>query len=259
MFDPQDLSEYMMAHLDSSPEDVQNNLKLFQSFKRVYDQNPALVSELLGLEQNNGQGALRLGHVNYVVGLVTERIPLLITNISRGRSQIFLPCAGATPIWVIGRDPGQASLVVRDGRLSRCHAAIHYDKSSGFMVSDLGSKNGTHVNGVRMLYNSTLQDGDHVRLGGFSFRFAEATEFRRPPAPDQRIIRQIEGASIPPTTPIQTSEPVPEAQNAPNLDETIQFMRRSPHEPKPPSPQRRQHNDATTDTLDNDALHNGNG
>lgn len=232
MLDPKALSEYALAHLDSSPEDVQRNLNLFQSFKRVYDQNPALVTEILNLDQPTGQPALRLGHLNYVLGLITDRQPLLVTNLLRGRSQVFLHPSGPFPVWTIGRDPHRVALSVRDRRLSRCHAAIHYEQTHGFQIHDLGSTNGTYVNGVRVRHGYALQDGDHVRLGSLNFRFFSAAEFRRSPPLSPEVLQLLEGHTVPPTSPITEAEETPSGGQKPgdasNLDETVHFLRRRP-------------------------------
>ncbi|MEM1308903.1 MAG: hypothetical protein AAGF98_05265, partial [Cyanobacteria bacterium P01_H01_bin.153] len=49
MFDPKVLSEYALSHMDASAESIQNSLNLFQVFKRLYEQNPALLSEILNM------------------------------------------------------------------------------------------------------------------------------------------------------------------------------------------------------------------
>lgn len=63
---------------------------------------------------------------------------------------------------VIGRGRG-ADLVVAESTMSREHAAIAFD-DQGCFVEDLGSTNGTKVNGERR-DRSRLQDGDEIQLG----------------------------------------------------------------------------------------------
>ena len=63
---------------------------------------------------------------------------------------------------VIGRGRG-ADIVIAEPTMSRAHAAIGYD-GSHFFVQDLGSTNGTRVNGTRE-QKSVLRDGDEVQLG----------------------------------------------------------------------------------------------
>jgi pSer/pThr/pTyr-binding forkhead associated (FHA) protein len=63
---------------------------------------------------------------------------------------------------VIGRGRG-ADLVVAESTMSREHAVIAFD-GEGCFVEDLGSTNGTKVNGERC-DRSRLQDGDQIQLG----------------------------------------------------------------------------------------------
>ena len=63
---------------------------------------------------------------------------------------------------VIGRGRG-ADLVIAEPTMSRAHAAIGYDGES-FFVQDLGSTNGTRVNGSQE-QKVPLKHGDEVQLG----------------------------------------------------------------------------------------------
>jgi pSer/pThr/pTyr-binding forkhead associated (FHA) protein len=63
---------------------------------------------------------------------------------------------------VVGRGRG-ADLIVAEPTMSRAHAAIGFD-GSRFFVQDLGSTNGTKVNGVRA-DRKELASGDQVLLG----------------------------------------------------------------------------------------------
>ena len=63
---------------------------------------------------------------------------------------------------VIGRGRG-ADIVIAEPTMSRAHAAIGYD-GVHFFVQDLGSTNGTRVNGTRE-QKAVLRDGDEVQLG----------------------------------------------------------------------------------------------
>jgi predicted component of type VI protein secretion system len=66
--------------------------------------------------------------------------------------------AGAT----IGREGCDVNLM--DPEVSRRHAAIRGDDRS-LAIEDLGSTNGTYVNGVRISSVTVLSAGDEVRLG----------------------------------------------------------------------------------------------
>ncbi len=62
----------------------------------------------------------------------------------------------------IGRDPN-AEIPVDDRTLSRRHSRI-YPGPDGWRVTDLGSRNGTYVNGAPIL-DERLEEGDRVELG----------------------------------------------------------------------------------------------
>ncbi|UCE87031.1 MAG: FHA domain-containing protein [Deltaproteobacteria bacterium] len=63
---------------------------------------------------------------------------------------------------VIGRGR-RADIVIPESTMSRQHAAVGYGEE-GFFVEDLGSTNGTLVNGEAQK-RAPLHDGDEIRLG----------------------------------------------------------------------------------------------
>src|SRR3954449_8101211 len=66
---------------------------------------------------------------------------------------------------VIGRStPGLGSLG-GDSEISRVHARIYHDPSGQLIVEDLGSTNGTFVNGNRIGAATPVRAGDQVRVG----------------------------------------------------------------------------------------------
>ena len=62
-------------------------------------------------------------------------------------------------------------IILEDTRVSRHHAQLRY-KTRRFWVTDLGSTNGTFINGER-INESALRDGDTVSLGGLELTFRE--------------------------------------------------------------------------------------
>ena len=68
---------------------------------------------------------------------------------------------------VIGRGRS-ADLVIAEPTISRAHAAIGCD-AEGFFLQDLGSTNGTKVNGQRSPL-ARLKDGDDLQLGKLQLR-----------------------------------------------------------------------------------------
>ena len=68
----------------------------------------------------------------------------------------------------VGRLPG-STIVIDDSRVSRRHAQIGATEDGSVTVRDLGSTNGTKVNGVR-ISESTANEGDEIELGGITIR-----------------------------------------------------------------------------------------
>lgn len=69
---------------------------------------------------------------------------------------------------IIGRSP-DADVVLNDAQVSRHHAEIRRD-GSAFSVVDLGSMNGTRVNGAG-IRQQQLSDGDQITVGAHALRF----------------------------------------------------------------------------------------
>ncbi|MBI4469260.1 MAG: FHA domain-containing protein [Acidobacteria bacterium] len=65
----------------------------------------------------------------------------------------------------LGRDPLQCQVVIPDEFVGRCHARIARDLAGFFVVIDLGSRNGTFVNGKRVDRPQRLRSGDLIQLG----------------------------------------------------------------------------------------------
>jgi sigma-B regulation protein RsbU (phosphoserine phosphatase) len=73
---------------------------------------------------------------------------------------------------LVGRSR-ECDLVLPDVLLSRRHAEL-YRTARGWLARDLGSMNGTRVNGVRIEEDRVLYDGDVVTVAGWSLAFFEA-------------------------------------------------------------------------------------
>jgi DNA-binding response OmpR family regulator len=63
---------------------------------------------------------------------------------------------------LIGRGE-DCDIIVSDRQISRYHARVRRT-AEGVMLEDLGSKNGTHLNGVLVRSPSPLQDGDVIQV-----------------------------------------------------------------------------------------------
>jgi hypothetical protein len=75
---------------------------------------------------------------------------------------------GGTPT-TVGRLPS-CTVTVEDSNVSRNHAEVRAGRGA-FVVVDLGSTNGTMVNGVRINGEHRLADGDIISFGSTHVRF----------------------------------------------------------------------------------------
>ena len=64
---------------------------------------------------------------------------------------------------VVGRDPA-AAIPIDHVSVSRRHAQVSLS-GGGATIQDLGSRNGTYLNGRRLETAAALKDGDVIRLG----------------------------------------------------------------------------------------------
>lgn len=72
---------------------------------------------------------------------------------------------------VIGRDEAHADLVLGDSNVSRRHAELTRN-ATGWRIADLGSTNGTRVNGMRVS-EQDLANGDTITMGLVTLMFEE--------------------------------------------------------------------------------------
>src|SRR5512140_444707 len=63
----------------------------------------------------------------------------------------------------IGRSP-DATIMLEDPEVSRLHARLSRTDAGQFQIEDLGSRNGTYVNGARV-QEQALLFGDKIRVG----------------------------------------------------------------------------------------------
>jgi predicted component of type VI protein secretion system len=87
----------------------------------------------------------------------------------------------------IGREG--CDITVSDPDVSRRHAAVQMS-NGGLSIEDLGSTNGTYVNGERISAPRALRDGDEVQIGSTVWRLrapVEATRLREVPSGATRM------------------------------------------------------------------------
>ena len=73
----------------------------------------------------------------------------------------------------IGRNP-DCTIILDDRQVSRVHARIAW-RDDHYEVEDLGSKNGTHLNGRDVVGSLPLRDGDEIQIAlRFKLAFVDA-------------------------------------------------------------------------------------
>lgn len=70
---------------------------------------------------------------------------------------------------IIGREE-DADIILDDPLVSRHHVRVS-SRGGGYYLEDLGSRNGTSVNGEAMMGSMPLTDGDSVQVGDSTFEF----------------------------------------------------------------------------------------
>ncbi len=80
------------------------------------------------------------------------------------------PAAGTTielnGDFTFGRDSGDGGSLGGDPEISREHARLTRGADGEVLVQDLGSTNGTFVNGHRIAAPTRIRPGDVIELGG---------------------------------------------------------------------------------------------
>jgi len=145
-----------------------------------------------------------------------------------------VPLEGAL---TIGRDPG-TDLPLNDSGVSRNHARISAD-SEGASIEDLGSSNGTYVNGERVEAARRLTDGDEIQMGGALLRVAEGTAETRMMAVDPDATEAHPAPANPPAAEPPPAAPAPPPPVVPAPPPaTPEPVAAHPPPPPPPPPRR---------------------
>lgn len=71
----------------------------------------------------------------------------------------------------------EATILLRDSLVSRLHLAVDFNRGQcSYFISDLGSSNGTFLNGIRIT-EATLKDSDKILIGDTILRFGWSDMF----------------------------------------------------------------------------------
>ncbi|HIK60293.1 MAG TPA: FHA domain-containing protein, partial [Planctomycetes bacterium] len=88
----------------------------------------------------------------------------------------------------------EADVVIGGKSVSRLHARLEMDSGGRWVLSDLGSSNGTRVEGQRLTGPCTLMDGEMFKLGDVELRLRLDT-----PADSEPMLDPTPAPAAPPT------------------------------------------------------------
>lgn len=77
----------------------------------------------------------------------------------------------------IGRD-SKNTIHLKNPSVSREHARI-MNKGGVYYIDDLGSKNGTYINGSMVTWRSGLNDNDEITIGKYTLVFKETAKGKK--------------------------------------------------------------------------------
>ena len=89
----------------------------------------------------------------------------------RGWPPVLTFPRGAQPRFIIGREPA-CDMTLGDETVSRWHASLQR-ADSGWLLADLGSTNGTRLNGWRVTEPVMVRPGDMVSFGAATYVLSE--------------------------------------------------------------------------------------
>ena len=144
---------------EGAPEDTSGQTRIFRSEKQEDDAQE-------DGERGGNQGTAAISPEEARKhGLAREVVELVLEDET-------YPLDGRGP-WSVGRSE-ENDIVVQDPNVSRKHAQL-LRLENGFVVEDLGSTNGTLLDGAP-IDRERIESGDELTFGGISARFVRRTD-----------------------------------------------------------------------------------
>jgi len=109
---------------------------------------------------------------------------------------------------VVGRHP-KSDIPISQGTVSGKHALIIKDGDQHYL-EDVGSRNGTFINGAKITERSPLANNDSIKFGQFEVRFRAEAEAAPPPEKETVNITDDDAAQL--ASPPSATAPMPQAE-----------------------------------------------
>ncbi len=114
---------------------------------------------------------------------IKTRVPVVLVAHAKASTRSVDRCL-VTPSFFVGRN-SDADLPILDDKVSKHHLRITRDGDM-FWIEDLGSTNGTYVNGRKIVEKNPLANLAVIRIGGAVLVFCNDGESLLDPAPAHR-------------------------------------------------------------------------
>ena len=161
----------------------------YDSLKMKVDSSGAVDAGFARHFKRAGSGRNSTGPPNLPVGTVVLEVNAFDTNTDtppatppKASLKVLLPTGDVfdreltTAETQIGKGP-RNDIVIADPAVSTAHAMVRLE-GDGYSISDLGSRNGTYVNGERVAESRQLNHGDVIGIGlsKLTFRLSDHSE-----------------------------------------------------------------------------------
>ncbi|HLW00225.1 MAG TPA: FHA domain-containing protein [Ktedonobacterales bacterium] len=160
----------------------------------------------------------------------------LLLSGGAGAGQVF---ALSKAVLTIGRDSG-CDITISDASISRQHAQI-IRQEMGWYLQDLGSRNGTAINGQRLSAPQRVEDGDVLTIGNIPLRYLAERPREEAAVPEEPVTETLPTSSQEPaaeeiTTATPTQALPPKTPTVPLRGREHPRPLRLPTRPLEPSP-----------------------
>ncbi|PZD71793.1 Glycogen accumulation regulator GarA [Acaryochloris thomasi RCC1774] len=122
----------------------------------------------------------------------TSFTPQLIIHNATGASIISLE---DQDVWTVGRGP-ENDIILDEHTVSRHHAKIQHQGPGEYRVADVGSGNGSFVNGKRIVMSHILQHGDRLTMGRIQLEFQGSRLEEALPSPPRKTILMLHSSAL---------------------------------------------------------------